>query len=97
MAMQEKRYMTSYLFSRWMDHFIEQLEEIDDLSPSNRNLIVLDEHKSHTTLKFIQKAKEHGVDMISLPFILSIPFSFFMWLISSYSRVHSGLIGRNIC
>ena len=26
MAMQENGYMTSYLFSRWMDHFIEQLE-----------------------------------------------------------------------
>ena len=67
MAMQENGYMTSYLFSRWMDHFIEQLEELGNLSPSNRHLIVLDGHKSHLTLDVIQKAKEHGVDMISLP------------------------------
>ena len=67
MAMQENGYMTSYLFSRWMDHFIEQLEELGNLSPSNRHLIVLDGHKSHFTLDVIQKAKEHGVDMINLP------------------------------
>ena len=46
MAMQEKGYMTFYLFSRWMDHFIEQLEAIGDLSPSNRHLVILDGHKS---------------------------------------------------
>ena len=67
MAMQEKEYMTSYLFSRWMDHFIEQLEAIGNLSPSNRHLVILDGHKSHVSLEVIQKAKHHGVDMISLP------------------------------
>ena len=67
MAMQDKGYMTSYLFSRWMDHFIEQLHDIQLLSPSNRHLIILDGHKSHLTLEVIQKAKEHVVDMLSLP------------------------------
>ena len=67
MAMQEKGYMTSYLFCRWMDHFIEQLEAIGDLSPSNRHLVILDGHKSHVSLEVIQKAKHHGIDMISLP------------------------------
>ena len=68
MAMQDKGYMTSYLFSRWMDHFIEHLHDLQLLSPSNRHLIILDGHKSHLTLEVIQKAKEHGVDMLSLPF-----------------------------
>ena len=71
MAMQEKGYMTSYLFSRWMDHFIAQLEEIDDLSPTNKHLIILDGHKSHVTLGVIQKTKEYGVDMISLSSLTS--------------------------
>ena len=67
MEMQEKDYMTSYLFSRWMDHFIAQLEESGNLSPTNRHLIILDGHKSHVTLEVIHKAKEHGVDMLNLP------------------------------
>ena len=50
-----------------MDHFIKQLEAIGDLSPSNRHLVILDGHKSHGSLEVIQKAKHHGVDMISLP------------------------------
>ena len=65
MAMQENGYIN--LFSRWMDHSIEQLENLGNLSPSNRHLILLDGHKSHVTLEVIQKVKEHGVDMISLP------------------------------
>ena len=67
MAMQEKGYMTSYLFLRWMDHFIQQLEELQDLSPTNRHMIILDGHKSHVTLEVMKKAKAHGVDMLSLP------------------------------
>ena len=66
MAIQEKGYMTSYLFSRWMDYFIENLKEMVDLSPTNRQLIILDGHKSHVTLDIIHKANEHEVDMISL-------------------------------
>ena len=67
MAMQEKGYITSYHFSRWMDHFIEHLKDLQLLSPSNRHLIILDGYKSHLTLEVIQKAREHGVDMINLP------------------------------
>ena len=56
MAMQDEKYITSYLFSRWINHFIEQLEEIGDLSSTNRQiLIILDDHKNHVTLEVIQK------------------------------------------
>ena len=67
MAIQEKRYMTSHFFSRWMDYFIEQLEVMRDLSPFNRHVVILDGHKSHVTLEVIHKAKHHGIDMINLP------------------------------
>ena len=66
-AIQEKRYMTSYLFSKWMDHFIEQLEMMGELSSCNRHLVVLDGYKNNVTLKVIQKTKHHDIDMISLP------------------------------
>ena len=42
MGMQEKGNLTSHLFSRWMDHFIKQLEEGGNLFLSNGHLIILD-------------------------------------------------------
>ena len=57
MAIQENDYVTSYLFFIRINHFIEQLKEMENLSPFNRHLIVLDEHKSHLTLGVIEKAK----------------------------------------
>ena len=50
-----------------MDHFIGQLKDMGDLSPSNRHFVLLDGHKNHITLEVIQKANAHGIDMISLP------------------------------
>ena len=50
-----------------MDHFIEQLKESEDLSLSNKHLVILDGHKSHITLEVMHKVKEHGVNMLSLP------------------------------
>ena len=47
--------------------FIEQLEDMESLSPTNKHLIILDGHKSHVTLEVILKAKAHGIDVISLP------------------------------
>ena len=49
--------MALYLFSRCMDHFIEQLEDMGDLSSTNRHHIILNGHKSHVTLEVILKEK----------------------------------------
>ena len=80
--------MTSYLFSRWMDHFIEQLQT-SDLGPTNRHLILLNGHKSHVTLEVIQKAKENGIDMITLSSTHFMHCNLLMWLASSHSRMQS--------
>ena len=51
----------------WMDHFIRKLESQEILSQKKRHLLILDGHKSHINLDILLKAKEHGIDMISLP------------------------------
>ena len=66
-AMQKKGWMDAHLFSRWMDQFIEILEDRKLFSLISRHLIVLDGYKSHVTLDVIAKAKQHEVDFITLP------------------------------
>ena len=50
----------------WMDHFIHKMESQERLSQERRHLIILDGHKSHINLEVLIKAKDHGIDMISL-------------------------------
>ena len=51
----------------WVDYFIYKLESQEILSQEKRHLLILDGHKSHINLEILLKAKEHGIDMISLP------------------------------
>ena len=66
-GMQKKGWIDSYLFSKWMDHFLSKLRERGLMSTSDRHLLVLDGHKAHLTLEVVSKAKKHGVDMLPLP------------------------------
>ena len=38
MAMQPQAWMTNYLFSAWISHFIESVKENDSISSENRHL-----------------------------------------------------------
>ena len=60
-----KGWMDSTHFMEWMDHFIHKLEKEEGLSQSRRHLIVFDGYKSHMNLDVL--AKDHGIDMLSLP------------------------------
>ena len=51
----------------WMDNFIHKMESQERLSQERRHLIILNGHKSHIDLEVLIKAKDHGIDMISLP------------------------------
>ena len=62
-----KGWMDSHLFAEWMSKFIDILETRKIISPTRRHLVVLDGHKSHVTLKVIVSAKNHEIDLISLP------------------------------
>ena len=52
-GMQKKGWVDSYLFSKWMDHFLSKLREREraDVTISDRHLLVLDRHKAHLTLE----------------------------------------------
>ena len=65
-GMQENGYMDAQNFSTWMSFFITHHERRGSLGPTKRMLLILDGHKSHVTLEVLLKAKEHGVDMVSL-------------------------------
>ena len=56
MAMQPRAWMTSYLFSAWISHFIASISRIGTISEHHRHLLVLDGHSSHATLEVIEEA-----------------------------------------
>jgi hypothetical protein len=61
MAMQQKAWMTSYLFSAWISHFIASVRRIGAISPVNRHLLILDGHNSHITLDVVREASAAGI------------------------------------
>ena len=67
MGMQKKGWMDTIHFMEWMDHFIHKMESEGRLSQEQRHLLILDGHKSHISMDVLLKAKEHHIDMISLP------------------------------
>ena len=50
-----------------MDYFIRILRRKGVLSPISRHLIILHGYKAHLTLELLTKAKENGLDMVTLP------------------------------
>jgi hypothetical protein len=64
MAMQKRAWMTAYLFSTWISHFIESVSSLGGISPTRRHLLILDGHNSHVTLEVV---KEAGLDLLTLP------------------------------
>jgi len=67
MALQEKAWMTSYLFSAWLSHFIKNVNKIGVISTQRRHLLVLDGHNSHVTLEVACHVKSVGLDLVTLP------------------------------
>ena len=59
--------MDSYLFVQWIEKVIAILKKKKILCLTKRNLLITDGHKIHVTLEVIIKAKENGVDLITLP------------------------------
>ena len=54
-------------FMEWMDFFVQRMLKEGGQPPQERHLVILDGHKSHVNLEVLMKAKENGIDMISLP------------------------------
>ena len=67
MAMQQKAWMTGFLFSTWMSHFINNIQKLGGISQEQQHLLVLDGHTSHVSMEVIGYAKSIGLDMVTLP------------------------------
>jgi hypothetical protein len=67
MAIQPWAWMTSYLFSAWISHFIELVRRFDVISSEQRYLLILDGHNSHISLDVVHEAKSVGLDLVTLP------------------------------
>ena len=53
-------------FMEWMDYFVHRMREEGGQPPQGRYLLMLDGHKSHISLEILMKAKENGIDRVSL-------------------------------
>lgn len=67
MAMQPRAWMTSFLFSKWISHFVKSVEPLGGVSPDRRHLLIFDGHVSHVSIDTVQEARRQGIDLITLP------------------------------
>jgi hypothetical protein len=67
MAMQPEGWMTAILFSHWISHFIQSLQQRGGISLTNRHLLIVDGHNSHVTIEVVHKAMQVGLDLLTLP------------------------------
>ena len=93
MSMQPCAWMTSYLFSIWISHFIEYVQSMEGISMENMHLLILDGRSSHVTLDVVQEARAVGLDLLTLPSYTSTHFNLWMLVSSNHSRHFSGSIG----
>ena len=62
MAMQQRAWMTSYLFSAWILHFIASVRRVGAISPENQHLLIFDGYNSHVTLDVVREASAAGLE-----------------------------------
>lgn len=56
-------FITSDLFVEWLQHFKQQ----ENVSKENPALIILDNHSTHISITAIEKCREFGIHLLSLP------------------------------
>jgi hypothetical protein len=56
-----------FLIFCWFGDFIKSLESSGGNSPTNQHLLILDGYNFHFTLDVVYKAKDNGLDIITLP------------------------------
>jgi hypothetical protein len=67
MTMSRKAWMTGFLLSTWINHFIQSLQYSGGISAENPHLLILDGHNLHVTIEVVAKAKEVGLHLVTLP------------------------------
>ncbi|KAK6186858.1 hypothetical protein SNE40_006124 [Patella caerulea] len=56
-------WMTTEIFETWLEHFIDHSHSTID----KPTLLIMDNHKSHVSIRTIDKAKENGVVLLTFP------------------------------
>jgi hypothetical protein len=59
--------MTTCLFSAWIDHFIQALQNHSSISVTSPHLLILDRHNSHVTIEVVKRARAVGLHLLTLP------------------------------
>jgi hypothetical protein len=68
MAMQLKAWITTIIFDKWISHFIIFIQAHGrNLYENNCHLPLLNGHEYHVTLEVMHKARNVGLDWITLP------------------------------
>lgn len=57
--------MMKEIFFDWLEHF--RVLVPGGVSPTNRHLLIFDDHGSHVALSIIQEARRLGIDLLTLP------------------------------
>jgi len=65
MAMQKKAWMIAFLFKEFL--FLFKRSILNGVSLTNRHLLIINGHGNHVTLEAIERAKDIGLNMITLP------------------------------
>jgi hypothetical protein len=67
MAMSSKAWMTAFLFSAWIDHFIQALRNHSSVSVSSPHLLIMDGHSSHITIDVVKRTRAVELHLLTLP------------------------------
>jgi hypothetical protein len=87
MAMQAKAWMTAYLFSAWISHFIESVRRLGGISPTTRHLLILDEYKAILHWKWLGKQSKQGWIYSPFPPTPLMLYSPYTPLFSNHSKL----------
>ena len=100
MAMQPEAWMTQFLFSNWITHFINCLSTRGGVSHERRHLLIMDEYNSHVTLEVVVKAMDARLDLLTLPSHTShrlqpLDVSIFALFKKSFKRYRDAWVMKN--
>ena len=70
-GMQNNEYIDAKFFSKWITFFLNYHKSRRNFSNTKKILFILDGHKSHISLEVFLKAKNHALNMVSLPSCIS--------------------------
>jgi hypothetical protein len=66
MAISKKAWMTTFLFSAWINYFILDLKYYKDISPPSPHVLIMHGLNSHVTINIVQRAHILRLHLLTL-------------------------------